>query len=176
VKVLWLCVSAGPSGRAIELVGLRLLAYWDYRFESRRRHGCMSVVSVVWCRVLVSASGWSLLQRSHAECGVSEYDCEASITRGSRPTMGCYSMENNYTFSLTSLLLFVATAAYIDCLLNGGYRSLLHCNNRINDRLATRPETDKCWTLAEIINGAVYSDVAWTVDFREYACRPVRIN
>ena len=68
---------------------------------------------------------------------------EASITRGSRPTRGCYSMDNSYTFSPTSLLLFIVMAAYKDCLLDGGYRSLLHCNNRINDGLATRPETDK---------------------------------
>jgi hypothetical protein len=93
---------------------------------------------------------------------------------GSRPSRGCYSIEYNYIFSLTSLLLFIVMAAYSDCLLDGGYRSLLHCNNRINDRLATRPETDKRWTLAERINGAVYSDVAWIVDFRNY--RPLRIK
>ena len=30
-------------------MGLRLLACWDCRFESRRKHGCLSVVSVVCC-------------------------------------------------------------------------------------------------------------------------------
>ena len=40
-------IVADPSGRAVEGVGLRPLAYWDYGFESRQVHGCLSVVSVV---------------------------------------------------------------------------------------------------------------------------------
>jgi hypothetical protein len=39
--------------------------------------GCMdvlSLMSVVCCQVLVSASGWSLVQRSPTECGMSECD------------------------------------------------------------------------------------------------------
>jgi hypothetical protein len=35
-------------------------------------HGCLSVVSVVCCQVEVSATGWSLVQRSPTECGVSQ--------------------------------------------------------------------------------------------------------
>jgi hypothetical protein len=34
-------------------------------------HGCLSVVSVVCCQVEVSATGWSLVQRSPTDCGVS---------------------------------------------------------------------------------------------------------
>jgi hypothetical protein len=34
--------------------------------------GCLSVVSVVFCQVEVSATGRSLVQRNHTECGVSE--------------------------------------------------------------------------------------------------------
>jgi hypothetical protein len=34
-------------------------------------------VSIVCCQVEVSATSWSLVQRSPAECGVSECDCEA---------------------------------------------------------------------------------------------------
>jgi hypothetical protein len=42
----------------------------------------MSVVSVVCCQVEVSATGWSLVQRSHTECGVSKVcDGEASTMR-----------------------------------------------------------------------------------------------
>jgi len=44
-------------------------------------HGCLSLVSVVWCQVEVSASGLSLAQRSPTECGVSECDHESSIMR-----------------------------------------------------------------------------------------------
>jgi len=31
-------------------MALRPLAYWDYGFESRRGHGCLSLVSVVYDR------------------------------------------------------------------------------------------------------------------------------
>jgi hypothetical protein len=63
--------SAGPSGHAVSDVGLRPLACWDCVFESHRRHGCLSVVSVVCCQVEVSATGWSLVQRSPTDCGAS---------------------------------------------------------------------------------------------------------
>ena len=36
--------------------GSQPLACWDCGFESRRGHGCLSLVSVVFCRVKVSAS------------------------------------------------------------------------------------------------------------------------
>jgi len=63
--------EAGPSGRAVEGVGPRQLAWWDCRFESHRVHGCLSVVSVVCCKVEVSAKDWSLVQRSPTDCGAS---------------------------------------------------------------------------------------------------------
>jgi hypothetical protein len=53
-------------------VGLRPFVCWDCGFESNRGHGCMSLVSVVCCQVEVSAMGWSLVQRSPTECGVSK--------------------------------------------------------------------------------------------------------
>jgi hypothetical protein len=34
-------------------------------------HGCLSVVSVVCCQVEVSATSWSLVQRSPTDCGAS---------------------------------------------------------------------------------------------------------
>jgi hypothetical protein len=37
----------------------------------------------------VCVSGWSLVQRSSTECGVSECDREASIMRRPWPTRGC---------------------------------------------------------------------------------------
>jgi hypothetical protein len=42
------------------------------------RHGCLSLVSVVCCQVEVCATGWSLVQRSLTERGVSDCDREAS--------------------------------------------------------------------------------------------------
>ena len=44
--------SADSSG-----VGLRPLASWDCRFESRQRPGYLSVVNVVCCEVDISALG-----------------------------------------------------------------------------------------------------------------------
>ena len=67
-------------------MGLRPLACWDCGFESRRRHGCLSVVSVLCCQVEVSASGCSFVQRSPKDCGVSECDHEALKMRRPWPT------------------------------------------------------------------------------------------
>jgi hypothetical protein len=46
-------------------------------------------VSVVCCQVEVSATG-SLVQGSPTECGVSEYDQEASIMWRPWPIRGCW--------------------------------------------------------------------------------------
>jgi hypothetical protein len=55
--------------------------FWDCGFEQRQGHGCLSLVSVVCCQVEVSATSWSLIQRSPTECGVSKKcDREASKT------------------------------------------------------------------------------------------------
>jgi hypothetical protein len=45
------------------------------------------------CQVEVSATGWSLLQRSPTECGVSECDRDASIMRRPRPPRSCRAIE-----------------------------------------------------------------------------------
>jgi hypothetical protein len=42
---------------------------------------CLSVVSVVCCQVEVSATSWSLVQKSTKDCGVYEYDHESSTMR-----------------------------------------------------------------------------------------------
>jgi len=54
-----------------------------------KRHGCLSLMSVVCCQVQVSASGRSHVQRIPTEYGVSERDREASIKRRPWPTKGC---------------------------------------------------------------------------------------
>ena len=56
-------------------VGLRQFACWCCGFESHRRHGHLSAVIVVCCQVEVSATSWSLVQRSPADwvaslCGI----------------------------------------------------------------------------------------------------------
>jgi len=67
-------------------VDLRPVDRWDCGFESRRGHGCLSVLSVVCWLAEVSAS---FVHRSPTECGVSVCDREASINRRSWTTRGC---------------------------------------------------------------------------------------
>ena len=67
----------------------RSLAYWDCGFETRRGYEYPSLVSVVCCQVEVSVLGWSLVQRSPAECGASECDREAPIMKRPCPTRSC---------------------------------------------------------------------------------------
>jgi hypothetical protein len=78
-------LSSLLPGRCQWLRGPRPFACWDCRFESRRGHGCLSVVNVGYCQVEVSASGWSPVQRSPTECGVSECD-RGALQRRPRPT------------------------------------------------------------------------------------------
>ena len=56
----------------------RLLGLW---VQIPPGHGCLSLASVVCCQGDFSASGWSPVQRSPTECGVSESDHESSIMR-----------------------------------------------------------------------------------------------
>jgi len=55
----------------VKSLTLRPLTCWDRGFESHRGHGYLSVVSVVCCQVEVSATSWSLVQRSPSDCGAS---------------------------------------------------------------------------------------------------------
>jgi len=88
---------------------------WNCGFESRFGYGCLSLVSVVCCQVEISASGWSLFQRSSTESGVSECDREAWIMRRPWYTRGCCVMERK-----TGLVL------------NPGLRSETPANNCLN--------------------------------------------
>ena len=56
---------------AQQVSGLRPLTCWDSGFESHRGHGYLSVVSVVCCQLEVSATSWSLVQRSPTDCAAS---------------------------------------------------------------------------------------------------------
>jgi len=61
---------AALHGRLSE-IGPRPLASWDCGFESHRGHGRLSIVGVVCYQVEVSATSWSLVQRSPTDCGAS---------------------------------------------------------------------------------------------------------
>ena len=73
----WNCVVTIPV--AARLLGLRV------RIPPRT---WTSVVSVACCQVEVSATGRSLVKRSPADCGVSEFDREALIMRRPWPSKG----------------------------------------------------------------------------------------
>jgi len=49
--------GADRRGRTVKDVGLRPFACWNRGFESRRWHGCLSVVIVLWSQVEASALG-----------------------------------------------------------------------------------------------------------------------
>ena len=91
-------ISVTPVPAITSHIGLRPLACWDCGFESHRGHGCLSVVSVVCCQVEVSATDWSLVQRSPTDCGVSLCVFKKPRKRGGyrsaraakyKPTMWC---------------------------------------------------------------------------------------
>jgi len=65
---------------------------WVCGVNSRRRHWCLSLVRVLCFNAEVSDSGWSLIQRSSTECGVSGCDREALIMKRPWPTRGWWGM------------------------------------------------------------------------------------
>jgi hypothetical protein len=78
--------TADIGGRLVYSFGPRSLICWDGEFESLRRRGCLSLVSVVCCQVEVSAKDRLLVQRNTTLFGVSECDREASTMRRPKPT------------------------------------------------------------------------------------------
>jgi len=56
INVRLTTLGADCSGRAVYDVGLRPSSSWDFGFEFRRGHGCLSLVSVVFVQVELSAS------------------------------------------------------------------------------------------------------------------------
>jgi hypothetical protein len=92
--LVWgLIKDADPTDRAVWGVRLQPLAFCDCGFESHRELWMSVSCECVCCQVEVSASGWSLVQRSPTECGVSECDHEASIMKRPWPTRGSCAME-----------------------------------------------------------------------------------
>jgi hypothetical protein len=61
----------------------------------------------VCCQVEVSATGWSLVQRSPTECGVSECDREASIMRRPRPQRGCRAIGKKCIYIYVYVFIYV---------------------------------------------------------------------
>ena len=77
----WHCVE--PFGRAVYGVGLWPLACRDCGFESRRGHGCVSLVCVSCCQVEISATDQCRVHRNPTACGASE--CGRGTSQRPRP-------------------------------------------------------------------------------------------
>jgi hypothetical protein len=75
--------SQWPRGLRRGIAAACLLGVW---VRNSQRHGCPSLIIVVCCQAEISASGWSLVQRSPTECCVSECDHVSSIIRRPWPT------------------------------------------------------------------------------------------
>ena len=75
-------------------MGLPPLDGYDCGIEFLRGNGCLSLVSVVYCQVEVSAKGRSLIQRSPTECGVSGCD-RGTSQRRDRPISTVEPLEKN---------------------------------------------------------------------------------
>jgi hypothetical protein len=94
-----LCRSQWPRG--LRRGSAAVLTYWDCGFE----YCCGAWICLLWVlcyQLQVSASGWSLIQRSPTECGVSECDREASMVRKSWPTSGSRAIKKNVS-ALTAI-------------------------------------------------------------------------
>jgi len=70
-------------------------------------YGCLSVVSFVCCQVEISASGWSLVQRSPTECGV----CLSVIEEPHRGVLGSLGLSSHeiyiYIYVCVCVCVFV---------------------------------------------------------------------
>ena len=93
-------IRADPFGRAFKGVSLRPFAFSNFGFDSRQVHGCFSLVSVTCCLEELSASGWSSVQRSPTDYGVSECDRETSKISKRCPTRGVAPWKKKYKFIL----------------------------------------------------------------------------
>ena len=113
-------------------MGLLPVACWDCGFKSCQRHGSLSIVSVVCCQVEVEVSvwGWSRVQSSPTECGVSKCDRVVSIVRRSWPTKGCCTMEKKMKVLLTAVAVVSSRTVLRDT-------CVLLCTNSADTNRAT---------------------------------------
>jgi hypothetical protein len=81
-------------------VCLRPLACWNFGFESRRGHECLSFVIVVLSDRGGGGLGDGSITRPEEfyDFYVSECDLETSIRRSTNLTLGCCAMQKDYTF------------------------------------------------------------------------------
>jgi hypothetical protein len=87
----WMCRSQWPRGVRHRSMAARLLRSW---VRIPQGHGCLSVVCVMCCQVEVSATNWSLIQRSPTDCSVSLCVIKKRrVTRRPKLALGCRARE-----------------------------------------------------------------------------------
>ena len=97
-------------------MGLRPLACWDCGFESHQGHGCLSVLSVVCCQVEITATSWSLVQRSPTDCDASLCVCVCDLqTSRMRRPWPVAPQENNKIIVLLLLILILIIIITQNC-------------------------------------------------------------
>jgi len=84
-----ICLSGWPRGLRRGSAAARLLG-WRVRI-SQGTCVCLSVLSVVCCQVEVSATDWSLVQRSLTKW-VCVFECDRWPNRGCRAPLGLHSL------------------------------------------------------------------------------------
>ena len=103
------CRTQWPRGLRRESAAARFLGSRD---RMPQRHGCLSLVIVEGCQVEVSAWGWSLIQRSPTECGVSVI-LKPRLWGGPGPMGAVEPWERN--FSRLNVLKTYASTLIISC-------------------------------------------------------------
>jgi len=98
---LLLSRSQWPCGLKRRSAAAHLLSFW-VRIPAG---AWMFVVSALCCQVEVSASGWSLVQRSPTDWCVAVCDLETSWMRRPWPTEGCHAKnkQTNNTLNMSAL-------------------------------------------------------------------------
>ena len=129
VREYMICRSQWPRGLR-RLRGLRPLLPVISGSSPVGGHECLCVVS---CQIEVPVTGWSLVQRSPFECGVSECDHETSTVRRPWPTSGCCAMGRNvYNIAIKLVALDTTTSIRLcgsnsmTLLLDGRHNSNCH--------------------------------------------------
>jgi len=88
-------------------VTTRPIACWDCGFESGWRFWCLSLVSVACCQVEVSTSGWSFVQRTPTECGVSSGSDREARRGRPWPGIGWSATKRRYIANSSHVRMFI---------------------------------------------------------------------
>jgi hypothetical protein len=131
---------SGPVPVAARSVAARLLRLW-VQIPSTARASTSS--RFVCCQVEVSASGWSLVQRSPTECGDTECDHEDLIMR---PWA-------SQTFRLEPVNLWLSYHGSVTCRLS--YNGIVTCSLSYNRSVTCRLSYNRSVTCRLSYNGSV---------------------